>query len=442
MARRYLTAGLFLAAAIAATPAGAAAGSTRSVRIGAAGEVFALADMAQQRGDLRSAEKVLAALLRDPSAMVRTEARFRLARLLAANGKTTQAAVLLRRVVDDHPDAVPARLQLAGLLEVMGDEKSALRELRALSTLDLPLNVARLVDRMSASLQSSRPLAFQLELALAPDSNINRATRSNTLGTVLGDFTFDEDSRARSGVGAAVRGLAQGRINLSRHVNLGARASLDGNLYRHREFNDISLEVAAGPEARLGSVLVTAEAGIGQQWYGMKPYQRSLRLSSSARLRVDSASQLRVDTSARWSDNFSNDLQDGRGLSAAVRYERAVSPRLMVSLGGGFDRFAARDDAYSTRAWTLAATAYRDIGRMTVEVGGTIGRLEADDRLQLLPEAREDRSTRLHLGAVFRQLNVAGFSPTMRLVVERNRSNVEYYDFKRTRTEFGISRAF
>jgi hypothetical protein len=135
-------------------------------------------------------------------------------------------------------------------------------------------------------------------------------------------------------------------------------------------------------------------------------------------------------------------LQDGRGLSLAARYERSLSPRLTVSLGVGADRFSAKEDAYSTRSWTLAANAYRDVGRTTVDIGAEFGRLKADDRLAILPQARDDRLMRVHLGAVFRQLTVAGFAPTMRFTVERNRSNVEYYDYKRTRTEFGVSRAF
>jgi hypothetical protein len=68
--------------------------------------------------------------------------------------------------------------------------------------------------------------------------------------------------------------------------------------------------------------------------------------------------------------------------------------------------------------------------------------LRSDERLALLPEARKDRWARFQLGAVFRNLTVAGFAPVVRLVVERNQSTVEYYDYKRTRTEFGISRAF
>lgn len=62
--------------------------------------------------------------------------------------------------------------------------------------------------------------------------------------------------------------------------------------------------------------------------------------------------------------------------------------------------------------------------------------------MQRLPAARADRLTRFPVGAVFRQLTVAGFAPMTRLVIERNRSTIEFYDFKRTRTEFGISRAF
>ena len=113
-----------------------------------------------------------------------------------------------------------------------------------------------------------------------------------------------------------------------------------------------------------------------------------------------------------------------------------------MSIFAGADRFKARDDAYSTRSTNAGIAFYREVGRMTMMAGGEIGRLKADERLAILPQIRQDRLTRFHVGAVFRQLTVAGFAPLTRLVVERNSSNVEFYDYKRTRTEFGISRAF
>jgi hypothetical protein len=41
-----------------------------------------------------------------------------------------------------------------------------------------------------------------------------------------------------------------------------------------------------------------------------------------------------------------------------------------------------------------------------------------------------------------RQLEVAGFAPVARISVERNASSIAFYDYRRTRTEFGVVRAF
>ena len=174
----------------------------------------------------------------------------------------------------------------------------------------------------------------------------------------------------------------------------------------------------------------------------MKPYQRNFRIGASIARPVDAVSQVRLDLGVRRTDNRLNDLQDGRGFSLRARYERALSPQMIVSASIGGERFKARDDAYSTRGWTAGLAAYRNVGRMTFSAGVDIGRLKADDRLALLPEAREDRFTRFHIGSVFRQFTFAGFAPMTRLIFERNKSSVEFYDYRRTRTEFGVSRAF
>jgi outer membrane protein len=167
-----------------------------------------------------------------------------------------------------------------------------------------------------------------------------------------------------------------------------------------------------------------------------------LRIAASVTQPIDSVSQLRVDAGSRWSNNRVNDLQDGRGLSLKARYERALSPGLLVAASLGADRFKARDDAYSTRSWNAGLAAYQEFGRMTLSASIEIGGLKADERLSLLPKAREDELLRVSVGSVFRQFTVAGFAPVTRLVFERNKSTVEFYDYKRTRTEFGISRAF
>jgi hypothetical protein len=157
---------------------------------------------------------------------------------------------------------------------------------------------------------------------------------------------------------------------------------------------------------------------------------------------VGPVSQIRIDTGYRTVDNRLNDLQDGHGLSTRLRYERALSPTTLISTSIGVDRFKAQDQAYSTRFIGGSITGYREVGRMTLSAGIEVGRLKADERLLLLPHVREDSLIRFQLGSVFRQLTVGGFAPMMRVVIERNKSTVEYYDYTRRRTEFGIVRAF
>lgn len=410
-----------------------------SVRL-TASQLLGIVDRLIKSGRPDEAREMLALLAKDPDPDIRNEARYRQSLVLETKGRDREAAVLLRRIVDDKPDAAPVRLKLATMLTKMGDQDSALRELRAIRSADLPLQVARFVDRLAASLQATKPFGVHLEVAVAPDSNINRATRSETVGTVFGDFKLDQE--ARSGIGASIRGFAHARQGITDNLNLLARLSGDASLYRHKDFNDIQLELSVGPELSIGRNRVTAEVAVGQHWFGMKPYQRNFRIGASIARPVDSVSHLRLDLGVRRTDNRLNDLQDGRGFHVRARYERALSPQMIVSASIGGDRFKARDDAYSTKSWSAGLAAYRDIGRMTFSAGVEIGRLKADDRLSLLPEAREDRLTRFHLGTVFRQFSVGGFAPMTRIIMERNKSSVEFYDYKRTRTEVGVSRAF
>src|SRR4029078_13611414 len=174
---------------------------------------------------------------------------------------------------------------------------------------------------------------------------------------------------------AALRGLAQARHVFNGDLALVARANGEANLYRHRDFDDIAIELSVGPELLAGRTRLTAEAGIGRQWYGMKRDQRSLRVSASAARPIDSVSYLRLDGSLRWLGNHFNDLQDGHSYSLHVRYERSLPPGLTIATSAGIDRFKASDAAYSTHGWNAGISAYRNIGRITVNAGVSLVRM-------------------------------------------------------------------
>lgn len=404
-----------------------------------------LLDLGQRfeaEGSRVGAEKIYAALAADPNPDIRAEARFRLARMAIAAKKWSQAGVQLRRILDEKPDAKPVRLALAQVLAEIGDEQAALRELRAARAGGLPLDVARQVDRFSDALRARRPFGASVELAFAPDSNINQATASDTLGTVIGDFTIDPDGRRTSGTGLALRSAAYARHALTDKVSLLVRGAASADLYRQSDFNQVALSLTAGPEFRLGAARLNVDAGVAQRWYGGKPYERSLRVGVSGSYPIDGRTVARAGLSLARIDNRFNDLQDGTSWGGDLALERALDARTGLSLSLAAERAALADPGYSTRAWRAQLVGWREIGRATFHASASYGRLEADQRLALFPERRKETSWRLGIGATMRHLQVAGFAPLVRYSIERNASTIEVYDITRRRAEFGVTRAF
>lgn len=407
-----------------------------------ADQVLAIADAARNAGDLTTAETAYRALFADPSVEVRSETRFRLAMMFVALRRMPEAAVLLRAILDEQPGAQRVRLELAGVLDLMGDEAGARRALREAQAGGLPPDVARFVDRYSAALRAQKPIGASIDIAFAPDSNINRATHSQTLGTVLGDFVLDEDAQQRSGVGLAFRGQGYARMSLSNTANLFGRISGSADIYRQGEFNDFAIAATFGPELRSGADRISLEAGGLWRWYGGQAYSRAATVSLNYTHPLGRKTQLRGTASLAFVDNRLNQLQDGRTYSASLSYERALSSRAGIGFTLSADRQALRDPGYSTWSGQATLFGYREIGPVTLVATIGYGQLKADERLLLFPEARSDRIYRASLGATFRNFRIGSFAPFIRATLERNQSTTEIYDYRKLRTEIGITRAF
>jgi len=407
-----------------------------------AAELFAFADSARNSGDLATAEKAYRALVENPDAEIRSEARFRLGMLLSALGRNSDAALQFRAILDEKPDAQRVRLELARVLAQMGDLAAARRELRAAQAGELPPEVAQIVDRFSAALRANKPFGASFQVALAPDSNINRATRSDTLGTIIGDFTLSEDAKARSGIGLSLDGQAYFRTGIDRNAQLLARVSASGDLYRDNDFNDFSLGVQAGPEIASGQDRINLTGGIAWRWFGGTHYTTVVSTQIDIAHPLTRTAQLRGRVGVGFIDNRRNALESGESYSLSLGYERALSNRAGLSLNvAGFSQ-AAADPGYSTASGQAAIGGYREIGRVTLAGSLSYSHLEADKRLFLYPRRRSDDQYRATLGATFRKLTVAGFAPVVKLSVECNRSSIEIYDYRRLAAEFGIARAF
>ncbi|MGF7146531.1 hypothetical protein FHS96_000140 [Sphingomonas zeicaulis] len=431
-----------MAPAVAAQGAATPGEDARTADLSAV-EVFAFADAARGRGDFASSETAYRALAQDRDVEVRSEARFRLGMMLADDlRRYTDAAIEFRRILDEKPGAARVRLELARMQAMLGNLGAAGRELRAAQATGLPPQVEKLIRFYAQALNARKPIGGSFELAIAPDSNINRATRSNSLGTVIGDFTLDEDARARSGIGLSLRGQGYFRQGIGKTTDLLLRASGNAALYRAGDFNDISLGLDAGPQISSGQDRITISAGPVWRWYGNRPFSVTLGGTASLQHPTGRRSQMRLEGGIGRISNHRNDQQSGTSLSASASLDRAITARL----GGGIQlygyREAARDPGYALSTGGAAIYGFREIGRTTLVATLGYSHLEADARLFLYPRRRIEDRYSASLAATLRALHVGSFAPLVRLRWERNRSSIELYDYKRVAAEFGVTSAF
>ena len=406
-------------------------------------ELFDFADRARDAGDYATAETAYRALAGNPDIELRTEARFRLAMMLADKlGKHREAAVLLREILDEKPAAARVRVELARMQAQLGNLAAAERELRAAQAIGLPAAVEQMVRFYAAALNSRRPYGFNLELALAPDSNINRATRSETLGTIIGDFDLSEDAREQSGIGLSAQGQVWARAGLSSSMALLGRASASGDFYRQSAFDDYAASFELGPQILSGADRLSLSAVTSWRWFGQKPYAFSWGANATFQHPVGKRGQLRVDGSAVRSDDKLNDLRDADRFALAVGVDRAFSARFGGGLRVTGQREAAKDPGYSSASVGANGYLFRELGQTTVVLSGGYSRLVADKRLFLYPERRVDDRLTVGMSGTFRALKVGGFAPILRVHYERNFSTLEIYDYRRLAADVGVTAAF
>ena len=406
-------------------------------------QVFSLAETARARGQFEQAESLYRTLAQDRDIALRNEARFRLAQMLSDDlDRKRDAAVLLRQILDEQPDVARVRLELARIQAQLGNYSAAQRELRSAQAAGLPPEVERQVRFFTRTLASAKRHGFELELALAPDTNINRATQSDTLDTIIGEFQLDDDAQAQSGIGLSSRASAFVKFKADEQAEFFVRGQASGRFYQSGQFNDVIASLQAGPRYRLGKDRLETYFIANRRWFGGDHYSDSWGATGNWRHPVSETAQLRIDGALVYTDDQLNDFRDAERASLAASLDKALTASRGVGARIQGARSFAQDAGYSTTSGGFTAYGYEEIGSVTLV--GQLGyqRIEADTRLFLFPERRVDDRMEAELSATLRSLRFGTFAPQVRVSYERSFSTVEIYDYSRFASEVGIVAAF
>lgn len=407
-----------------------------------AAQLFNFADARRAAGSIGDALAIYDALSSDPDPNIRAEARYRKGLMLADLRRFAEAAIAFRALLDEKPDVVVARLELARMLAAMGRERDARRTLRQAQATGIPDEAAIAVGQFAQALRSEKRLGVSIDLAFAPDTNINRATQARTLDTIIAPLTLSEDARAQSGIGVRAGGQAFAKLGLTDRLSLLPRLSGLANLYRDGRFNDVSTSALLGFEWQGGGSRISPSVGETYRWFGGQRYARTRTVAVDWLRTVDRQSQIVASGSASSARYDQNVLQDGMIYDLSLAYERALDRSTGVTVTPAATRQTAEDPGYATWAYGVTLGGWREIGVGTVFISSGVRRTEGDTRLFLFSERRQDWLLTARAGATLRAFSVAGLAPTLRLNLERNFSTVGIYDYRRIAAEFGIRRAF
>ena len=407
----------------------------------AAPQVFALAEAYQREGRVIDAEALLEALTRDRDPEIRAEARFRLGRSRMAREDYAAAADAFAALLEEKPDAQPARLALAQALALSGRTGAAARQLRRAQAAGLPEDIQRLVDRFSDVLRRTRPYGINVEVGIAPDSNINQATDSSTLDVGGFPLVIDESGRATSSVGLTASADAFATLPLGDGLSWVSRIAGAGSFYRREQFNDIVVSASSGPEFALGRAVVRPAATYSWRRFGGRRYSHGFGGSLQVLAPVRKTSQVRGSLSVS-DQRYRIPQQDGMQLSATASYEEALSPRLYGRVEATVQRVGAEADAYASTSFGGSVSLSRDISAATIYMQAGYFRTEGDAPFALFGRARADDRVDLSVGAAWKRWSIGGLTPVVRLRQTFNSSPLDLYRFERTRVELVLTERF
>ncbi|RDE05632.1 porin family protein [Sphingomonas aracearum] len=425
------------------------ANGTCQVRLTPA-QVLARAEQLVRAGQFEEAKPLLLALLKAPGYTF--QARYLAGYSAMKAGKWKSAAGIFRRILVEDPGQTQVRLDYGRVLLAMGKTASADHQLRlAGEAQDLPPEVARTIRSVRNIIRSRRAWSLNVDFGIAPDSNINNATGSDTVTILFGNqpipLSLDKAAQAKSGLG--ITGSFDGSLRLPIAKDGSKLWLVDvngfGTQYKGSSFDDLYLEAATGPEFKLSErARVRIEGLVAERDYGNRIASRQAGVKGGAELTVGQTNRLGLQFDLRRTWTRFDDGYSGWQGGLYATYERVVAKSLIASAS----LFARRDwlktDAYSsTEVGGILGIGGELPKGFNFGISGGLSRAVYDAPLYLFAnDPRRDWRYNARVTIGNRAVRVLGLSPTIQYTYGRADSSLPLFATERSRFRLTLARYF
>ncbi len=370
--------------------------------------------------------------------------------IAAETGDLKTAETTFRAILRDHPTQTRVRLELARLMLMQGKEGSADYNFRlAQQDKDLPSEIAQTIRSARGVLRDKRKWHLNVDLGLAPDTNINSATSAESVNINFGPFqlplTLNPNARAQSGIGQTGSISAGYRLRASDKIAILFDADGRGVNYKGTFADDFQVQAAAGPEIRIGKTASVSIQALGEQrWYGGKVANRDYGVQVGFQKVLDAGQRIGLALDARRSDSQFSDAYSGEMYGGNITYERVVGRAFIASasLFGRVDSLNSK--AYSDKSFGASLGIGGELPwGINAGLNGSVSRaLYQEPQYLYSNDKRQDWRffSRAYLG--LRSFKLLGFSPSVEYTFSKIDSNYTLYRSDRHRFNFKLARYF
>ena len=371
-------------------------------------------------------------------------------------GDPNQGIFALERVLTVHPDSRRARLELARAHFRLGDYGRARSEFRRVLETDPPPMVEQRIrahlDAMDAREERGEPSwVGWVESGLGHDSNVKSGPEEFALD--VGQFIVRIEDADADGDGYASLGAgARGRIPLEEGQAVYGRAELE--TVRHSDLGDYDntvLDAAGGYQ--WGSPRYRLRTGLEAGSYRLDgdAYQDRFGLAASGRYRSPAGWATGAFLRLRRLDYADSNNRDSRfgllGVTGEQSLPAAWRPRIATSLLLGAERPTSNGDVARARAHrdlrglNLGLTL-RPRADLTARLGLRALMSKYDEGETLLVQLPARDETLRSADLLVHWEPAPGWRVTPSIRYSANDSNVDIYEYRRTRYEVAVRYTF
>ncbi len=303
------------------------------------------------------------------------------------------------------------------------------------------------------------PLNVQLTFGIAPSSNVNSGSASETivLPGLPFEFILSGDARALSGLQISGGAALSYRLSVTESSATFANLQLQGRTYalsdsakeqapnaRGSDYADIYLSTGLTHRWRteVGGPIHSVTGNIGQIWYGGDPYSRFATLSYEWDKAIADRQRLALQGFLEWNER----LTDGADYpTAGVRARWTVvgesGNRTTLSLTLREAMTDRPDLGFQGGTLSAQYDLAQPIGGMQLGFGAELDYRDFTGSIYSF-DGRTDLRQTLRASAALTQINIFGFEPVVSIEASRTDSNIPLFEKDDLRVNFGLRSSF